>query len=112
MSDHTLIIAEAGVNHNGSVDLALHLVDAAADAGADVVKFQTFNTAKLVARHAPKARYQQQAGAADESQFEMVRRLELDAAAFHRIAERCAARGIEFLSVSYTHLTLPTIYSV
>ena len=101
MSECTLIIAEAGVNHNGSVELALQLVDAAAAAGADIVKFQTFNTAKLVARHAPKARYQQQAGAAGESQFEMVRRLELDAAAFHRIAGHCAARGIEFLSTPF-----------
>jgi len=101
MSERTLIIAEAGVNHNGSVEMALQLVDAAADAGADVVKFQTFNTAQLVARHAPKARYQQQAGGAGESQFEMVRRLELDAAAFHRIAGRCAARGIEFLSTPF-----------
>lgn len=97
----TLIIAEAGVNHNGSVEMALRLVDAAAEAGVDVVKFQTFNTAKLIARHAPKARYQQASGLAGESQFEMVRKLELDAAAFHRIAGHCAERGVEFLSTPF-----------
>jgi len=100
-SPRALIIAEAGVNHNGSLEMALRLVDAAAEAGADVVKFQTFNTGKLIARRAPKARYQQTAGPAGESQFEMVRRLELDAAAFHRIAGRCAERGVEFLSTPF-----------
>jgi N-acetylneuraminate synthase len=97
----TLIIAEAGVNHNGSLDMALRLVEAAAAAAADIVKFQTFNTAKLIARHAPKARYQQRTGAAGESQFEMVRRLELEPAAFAAIARHCAVCGIEFLSTPF-----------
>jgi N-acetylneuraminate synthase len=100
-TDRVLIIAEAGVNHNGSVDLALRLIDAAAEAGADVVKFQTFKTDKGIVRHAPKARYQQETCGAGESQFDMVRKLELDAAAFHRLAGHCAARGIEFLSTPF-----------
>ena len=106
MSDRVLIIAEAGVNHNGSVDLALRLIDAAVEAGADVVKFQTFNTAKVIARHAPKAQYQRETCGAEESQFEMVRKLELDAAAFHRLAEHCAAAGIEFLSTPFDQESL------
>ena len=99
--DRVLIIAEAGVNHNGSLDTALRLVDAAAAAGVDVVKFQTFKTEKVIARHAPKARYQQDNCGIAESQFDMVRKLELDGAAFQRIAEQCAARGVEFLSTPF-----------
>lgn len=101
LPDRVLIIAEAGVNHNGSVDMALRLVEAAAAAGADIVKFQTFDAAKLIARHAPKARYQQAAGPEGESQFEMVRRLELDEAGFRRVAAHCAACNIEFLSTPF-----------
>ncbi|MEI8395101.1 MAG: N-acetylneuraminate synthase [Rhodospirillaceae bacterium] len=99
--DRPLIIAEAGVNHNGSLDMALRLVDAAAEAGVDVVKFQTFKTEKVIARHAPKARYQTENCGAGESQFEMVRKLELDGAAFQRIAARCAEAGVEFLSTPF-----------
>lgn len=95
------IIAEAGVNHNGSVEMALRLVDAAATAGADVVKFQTFRTERVIARHAPKAHYQKTNTGSDESQFDMVKRLELGAEAFHTIAAHCAARGIEFLSTPF-----------
>ena len=73
----TLIIAEAGVNHNGSMELAYKLIDAAADAGADLVKFQTFNARKLVTESADKANYQKQATDADESQYEMLANLEL-----------------------------------
>ncbi len=99
--DPVLIIAEAGVNHNGSVEMGVRLIDAAAEAGADVVKFQTFKTGAVIARHAPKARYQQENCGSEESQFDMVRKLELDGAAFHRLAEHCAARGIEFLSTPF-----------
>ena len=72
----TIIIAEAGVNHNGSIELATRLVRAAAEAGADLVKFQTFTASKSIARHAPMAEYQK-ASVEDESQYEMVRKLEL-----------------------------------
>ena len=99
--DRVLIIAEAGVNHNGSVDLGLRLIDAAAEAGADVVKFQTFKTGAVIARHAPKAKYQQENCGAGESQFDMVRKLELDGPAFHRLAGHCHDRGIEFLSTPF-----------
>ena len=74
---HTLIIAEAGVNHSGSLETALALVDAAADAGADVVKFQTFNAGSLAARSAKKADYQHGTTEASESQLAMLQRLEL-----------------------------------
>ena len=77
MSTHTLVIAEAGVNHNGDLDLARQLVDIAADAGADLVKFQTFSADRLATRSARKADYQASTTGADESQHSMLRRLEL-----------------------------------
>ena len=75
---HTIIIAEAGVNHNGSLTLAKRLVDAAADAGADYIKFQTFRSEQLVAKSAKMASYQKaNLRADDDSQLAMIRRLEL-----------------------------------
>lgn len=96
-----LIIAEAGVNHNGDLDRALALVDAAADSGADVVKFQTFRADALVSRTAAKAAYQQQTTGGGESQHAMLARLELDAAAHRALMERCDQRGIRFLSTPF-----------
>ncbi|HMM39163.1 MAG TPA: N-acetylneuraminate synthase [Desulfovibrio sp.] len=96
-----LIIAEAGVNHNGDMALALRLVDAAADAGADVVKFQTFKAERLVTPGADKAAYQKAATGAAESQFAMLKRLELDAAAHETLMARCRERGIAFLSTPF-----------
>jgi N,N'-diacetyllegionaminate synthase len=95
------IIAEAGVNHNGSLELAKKLVDAAADAGADAVKFQTFKANNLVSKSAHKAEYQKQTTAADETQHAMLAKLELDDAAHRAIIEHCKCRQILFLSTPF-----------
>lgn len=97
----TLIIAEAGVNHNGQEDLALKLVEAAHDAGADVVKFQTFKAKSLVTESAQQAEYQKNNTGLDESQFSMLSRLELSYEAHHRLLKRCNELDIEFLSTAF-----------
>ena len=100
-SGKIFIIAEAGVNHNGSPEMALELVDAAAAAGADAVKFQTFKTENEISRHAPKAEYQVQATDEQESQFDMVKKLELDETTHRWLSERCRDKGIMFLSTPF-----------
>ncbi len=100
------IIAEAGVNHNGSPDMALRLVDAAAEAGADAVKFQTFKADSLVSKSAPKASYQKETTKSDESQHEMLRRLELNPSTHETLLERCRERGIDFLSTPFDQASL------
>jgi N,N'-diacetyllegionaminate synthase len=95
------IIAEAGVNHNGSVDAARKLIDAAAAAGASAVKFQTFRADKLAGKNAPKADYQIQNTAPDESQFEMLQRLELTPEAHFELRDYCRQKGILFLSTPF-----------
>jgi N,N'-diacetyllegionaminate synthase len=92
------IIAEAGVNHNGDLDLAFRLVDAAVASGADAVKFQTFTTEKVISRLAPKAEYQLRTTEVEESQFDMVKGLELPLEAFQDLKAYCNKRGIIFLS--------------
>jgi N-acetylneuraminate synthase len=101
VSAPVLIIAEAGVNHNGDMALARRLIDAAADAGADFVKFQTFRASSLTARTAPKAEYQKQLTGIAESQFEMIRKLELTEEHHHELREHCRLRGIRFLSTPF-----------
>lgn len=94
------IIAEAGVNHNGDDDLALRLVDIAADAGADAVKFQTFHADKLVQVGTPTAEYQaRQTG--ELEQFSMLKRLEMSEALHRRLIAHCSVRGIEFMSTPF-----------
>lgn len=94
----TFIIAEAGVNHNGSVELAFELVAAAKACGADAVKFQTFSADRLVTRTASKAAYQKSAVPGEDSQYAMLKSLELGADDFRRIIACCEQHGIEFLS--------------
>jgi len=95
------VIAEAGVNHNGDLELARALVDSAADSGADAVKFQTFDAKKLATSAAPKAGYQQQTTDVAESQLEMLRKLELPREWHWELRERARSRGIEFLSTAF-----------
>lgn len=105
------IIAEAGVNHNGSLEQAVLLVDAAAEAGADAVKFQTFKADKLLSLVAPKARYQIENTGGNESQHEMIRKLELDEAAHRRLQQHCRDKGIEFLSTPFDLESLDMLVS-
>ena len=95
------IIAEAGDNHNGSFDLALKLVDAAVSSGADCVKFQTFVTEEVISKNAEKADYQKQATGSKESQFEMVKKLELPFSQFKEIKLYCKQKDIIFLSTPF-----------
>ena len=97
----TFIIAEAGVNHNGSLELAQKMIDVAVDAGADAVKFQTFKAEKVVSKYAQKAEYQKKATPVDESQFEMIKKLELDVAAHQTLIDYCTKKNIRFLSTPF-----------
>ncbi len=96
------IIAEAGVNHNGSLDLALRLIDAAHDAGADAVKFQTFRAGDVVTPDAVTADYQR-SNTGETNQFEMIKKLELDEDAHRQLAQHAQAIGIEFFSTPFSH---------
>lgn len=95
------IIAEAGVNHNGKLDLALKLVDAAADAGADAVKFQTFRAEQLVTAAGKMAEYQKRNTGTDESQIAMLRKLQLNEDFYAPIMRHCRERGIQFISTPH-----------
>ncbi|AMV19964.1 N-acetylneuraminate synthase [Planctomyces sp. SH-PL14] len=95
------VIAEAGVNHNGSVDLAVQLVDVAADCGADAIKFQTFRAEKLVTAEAKQAEYQSRNMGQTESQLTMLRRLELSQDDHLKVMAHCRQRGIGFLSTPF-----------
>ena len=99
----TFIIAEAGVNHNGSLELAKKLVDVASEAGADAVKFQTFKADKLVSKTAQKAEYQKQTTDAAESQYDMIKKLELDESAHRELIRYCGDKKIRFLSTPFDH---------
>ena len=97
------IIAEAGVNHNGSIDLAKKLIEIAADSGADAVKFQTFKAENLVSKNAQKADYQKQTTDVSESQFDMIKKLELDGEKHRELIAYCQEKDIMFLSSPFDH---------
>ena len=101
-----LIIAEAGVNHNGDIAIAKKLIDVAVDAGADIVKFQTFKAHKLAAISAKQAEYQTRNLGISESQVDMLKRLELKYEDHFQLVEYCNARGIEFLSTAFDEESL------
>ncbi len=101
LSNPVFIIAEAGVNHNGNCDMAFKLVDAAVEAGANAVKFQTFKAENLVTKNAAKAEYQKQTTDSNESQFAMLKRLELAYEAHYELIDYCKNKGIEFLSTAF-----------
>ena len=100
------IIAEAGVNHNGSLDCAKEMVRVAAEAGVDAVKFQTFRAETLVTKAARKAEYQANATSAEESQFEMLKKLELSIADFQELKACCQSCGVKFLSTPFDLSTI------
>ena len=102
----TTIIAEVGVNHNGVIATAKKMIDAAADAGADLVKFQTFKAEELVTEKAEKADYQKNHTKKNESQFEMLKKLEMDRAAHEELIQYCNNRGIHFLSTAFDHISI------
>lgn len=109
---HTLIIAEAGVNHNGSLDLALKLCDAAKEAGADVVKFQTWKTEKIITHSVAQADYQSSNTGKTESQFDMLKRLELSYDDFRKIKAHCDKIGIQFASTADEEESLDFLISL
>ncbi len=106
------IIAEAGVNHNGSIKLAKKLIDMAVESGADAVKFQTFKTENLVSKTAEKAGYQKKTTDALESQFDMIKNLELDLTAHKKLITYCLEKGITFLSSPFDHSSIDLLISL
>ena len=112
MLNRTIIIAEAGVNHNGDIELAKHLIDAAANAGADIVKFQTFNADELASKNAPKASYQMQTTGNVQSQLEMLRQLELNEEMHEILLTHCDERAVEFLSSGFDVKSLDYLASL
>jgi len=101
MVKKVFIIAEAGVNHNGSLESAKKLIDVASEAGADAVKFQTFKTENVISKKAEKAEYQKQTTDANESQFDMIKKLELDIDTHHKLIDYCNYKNIMFLSTPF-----------
>ena len=106
------IIAEAGVNHNGSLDLAYQLIDVAKDAGADAVKFQTFKAENVVSKLADKAEYQKKTTGSDKSQLEMIKKLEISFENFVKLKKYCVEREIMFLSTPFDHQSIDFLYDL
>lgn len=105
----TIIIAEAGVNHNGNYDMALRMIDAAKAAGADYVKFQTAVPELVISSVAPKAEYQKETTGSGESQLEMCRKIHLPLDAYKSLAERCKEVGIGFMSTPFDLVSIDTL---
>ncbi|KLE03679.1 N-acetylneuraminate synthase [Aliarcobacter butzleri] len=97
------VIAEAGVNHNGSIDIAKKLIDVASESGVDAVKFQTFKAENLVSKNAQKADYQKRTTDKNESQFDMIKKLELDVDTHKELMAYCKSKNIMFLSTPFDH---------
>ena len=113
MTKHTIIIAEAGVNHNGSLELAKQLVDKAVEAGVDYIKFQTFKASKLVTKAAKQAEYQQKnIGKGGESQYQMLKKLELSPADYDVLKTYCAEKGIKFFSTAFDFDSIEYLHSL
>jgi len=108
----TFIIAEAGVNHNGSFGLAVELIDKAVESGVDCVKFQTFIAEELVSKRTEKAEYQKRITGEDENQFEMLRRLELSFDDFRKLQAHCTNKGIIFLSTPFDLQSIDFLQSI
>ena len=112
MIKRTLVIAEAGVNHNGDLGLAKNLIDVAVEAGADLIKFQTFNADRQVTRTAKKADYQTRTTDSKESQHEMLRRLELTPDMHKELISHCASRNIGFFSTGFDMASVDLLVSL
>lgn len=110
---HVLIIAEAGVNHNGSLDIAKQLIDKAVEAGVDIIKFQTFKSEKLVSKAAKQAEYQQRnIGKKDEGQLAMLKKLELSPSAHKELMDYCREKGIRFFSTAFDMDSIDYLHSL
>lgn len=113
MTKHTIIIAEAGVNHNGSLELAKQLVDKAVEAGVDYIKFQTFKASKLVTKAAKQAEYQQKnIGKVGDSQYQMLKKLELSLEDHEELIAYCEKRGIKFFSTAFDFDSIEYLHSL
>ena len=110
---HVLVIAEAGVNHNGSLDLAMRLVDKAVEAGVDMIKFQTFKSEKLVSKAARQAEYQQRnIGKKDEGQLAMLKKLELSQSDHEELLAYCRKKGVRFFSTAFDMDSIEYLHSL
>lgn len=110
---HTLIIAEAGVNHNGSIEMAKHLVEKAVEAGVDYIKFQTFKASKLVTKSAKQAEYQQRnIGSLENSQYQMLKKLELSPEEHQILIDYCHQLGIKFFSTAFDFDSIEYLHSL
>ena len=112
MIKHTLIIAEAGVNHNGDINLAKKLIDVAAEAGVDYVKFQTFKAENLVSKNAQKAEYQKINAGENDSQLEMLKKLELTLEDHHELIDYCNEKKVAFFSTGFDLHSLDLLHQL